>query len=86
MSSLNKSTPTPSPSKRGLISTAVLFNATWSVGGTLYRHGVRSVVSDFLQVDVPKGVCPWEHCTTVEFAYVFMPSEQQPQPCVIMHK
>ena len=80
------SPPLSSPSSPSKLPTDVFFNQTWSVADSLYRHGVRSVLSDFLQVDVPRGACPWRSCSRVEFAYTFMPSEQQPQPCFIMHR
>ena len=64
----------------------LLFGSTWTLSNTLHRHGVRSLMSDFLQCDVPKGMCPWRTVSRVEFAFAFMPSDAQPLACVILHK
>ena len=80
------SSSSSSSSSSSKLPTDVFFSATWSVADSLYRHGHRSLLSEFLQVDVPRGACPWRTCTRVEFAYTFMPGEQQPLPCFIMHR
>lgn len=77
------SSPLPSTTS---ISTDLLFNTTWTLNSTLHRHGVKSLMSEFLQCDVPKGVCPWQSVSRVEFAFAFMPSDAQPLACVILHK
>jgi hypothetical protein len=78
-----------SPSSSPSLPTDIFFSPTWSVGSSLYRHSVKSLLSDWLGCDVPRGVCPpsWGgRCSRVEFAVAFMPNDQQPLPCFIMHK
>ena len=81
----------PYPSASALLSssqlpTDVLFSSTWTLNNTLHRHAVKSLMSEFLQCDVPKGVCPWRSVSKVEFAFAFVPSDAQPLACVILHK
>ena len=77
------SSPLPSSSS---LPTDLLFSSTWTLSNTLHRHGVKSLMSEFLQCDVPKGVCPWRTVSRVEFAFAFVPSDAQPLACVILHK
>ena len=87
-SALSFSSSSPSSSSPSL-PTDIFFAATWSVGSSLYRHSVKSLLSDWLGCDVPRGICPpsWGgQCSRVEFAVAFMPNDQPPLPCFIMHK
>ena len=84
-SSLSPSFTSPLPSASHL-PTDLLFSSTWTLSNTLHRHGVKSLISEYLQCDVPKGVCPWRAVSRVEFAFAFMPSDAQPLACVILHK